>query len=134
MKKYLFIMVGGMLGAMLRYLIKTMPAGQQPGSFPLRTLLINLAGTLILTVFLTLTLELLTMKPEVRLGVATGFLGAFTTFSTLCKETINLYEQGHWVVAAGYIVLSVVLGLIAAYLGHLLAKNVLMPRLERPES
>jgi CrcB protein len=60
---------------------------------------------------------------SLRLGIATGFLGAFTTFSTLCKETVSLIHQGDYFSAVSYITVSTMLGLAAVYFGIVLARE-----------
>jgi CrcB protein len=127
MRKYVFISVGGCLGAMLRYAIRSVPI-HTLGSFPLNTFLINIAGSFLLAVVLTAALELKGFDPDIKLGIGTGFLGAFTTFSTLCKETVVLFDQGDVLTAASYCVLSVFVGLFAAFLGVALTKMVLSKR------
>ena len=125
MQKYCFIATGGMLGAMSRLYIKRLPLLIPSDRFPLNILLINLLGSLILALFLTLALEVLNISPEIRLGVSTGFLGAFTTFSTFCKDSIQLAQNGSLPLAALYIFLSIGLGLAAAYLGVILAREII---------
>ena len=124
MKKYWFIMAGGVAGALLRYLIKTAPFRLGADAFPYRTLFINVTGSFILALFLTLALTVLEISPEVRLGIATGFLGAYTTFSTLCKEAVALLQDNRWPASLGYVALSLLLGLAAAYAGHILARSL----------
>jgi CrcB protein len=70
------------------------------------------------------TLERLTISPELRTGILTGVLGGFTTFSTFEMETLLLVEQGSFVKAALYVVLSVGLGFIGAFGGAYLARNL----------
>ncbi|WP_238883345.1 fluoride efflux transporter CrcB [Clostridium sp. YIM B02551] len=126
MKKYIFIFIGGMLGAILRYLIKNIDITSfYSGVIPLNTLVINICGSFILALVLTTALEVYDFNSNIRLGIATGFLGAFTTFSTLCKESVNLIRQGHYYSSIFYLFSSVILGLIAAYLGVLFTRKVI---------
>lgn len=122
MRKYSFIMIGGALGAMLRLAVKNISIGQYQGNFPLNTLIINITGSFVLAIFLTMTLEFFEFDADVRLGVSTGFLGAYTTFSTLCKESVMLLDGGQYATAAAYLAGSVILGLAAAYLGIVIAR------------
>ena len=85
MKKYSYIAVGGMLGAMSRFGIENIQLWDFQ-SFPVQTLLVNITGSFFLLLLLTTAFEVLAFDPNIRLGIATGFLGAYTTFSTLCKE------------------------------------------------
>ncbi|MPN30267.1 putative fluoride ion transporter CrcB [bioreactor metagenome] len=76
--------------------------------------------------------------PDIKLGLTVGFLGAFTTFSALCRETVDLLGRGDYFFALAYMILSVVLGLLGAYAGISLIrgmfKETLLQRKERPES
>lgn len=123
MRKYVLIGCGGFLGAILRYLIKGIDIFNHQMTFPLATLIINLSGTFLLALFLTAAFEVWEMDPDLRLGVATGLLGAYTTFSTLCKETDELLLSGNYLSAAAYIAVSIMLGLASAFLGIAAARK-----------
>ena len=126
MKKYVFIFIGGILGAILRYLIKNIDITSfYSGVLPLNTLFINICGSFILALVLTTAFEVYDFNVNIRLGIATGFLGAFTTFSTLCKESVNLIRQGHYYSSIIYLFSSVLLGLMAAYLGVIFTRKVI---------
>ena len=124
MRKYTFIALGGMLGAILRYLIKNIHINNYKGIIPINTLFINISGSFVLALILTIAFEVFEFDADIRLGIATGFLGAYTTFSTLCKETVNLMRQGDYYSAISYIGFSTMLGLAAAYFGVILAREV----------
>lgn len=130
MKKYMYIGCGGLLGAILRYAIETTRLFGYHGVFPLNTWVINLAGSFLLAVILTLAMGAFKMDDSVRLGCTAGFLGAFTTFSTLCKEGVLTTRAGHGDTAALYLGSSILLGLAAAWLGAALA-NVLIRKVLR---
>jgi len=125
MRKYTFIAIGGMLGAVLRYVIKNINVYHYKGVIPINTLLINVSGSLLLALILTVAFEIFKFDADLRVGIATGFLGAYTTFSTLCKETVNLMNQGYYYSAISYIVFSTMLGIGAVYLGVILARKVM---------
>ncbi|HEY5562266.1 MAG TPA: fluoride efflux transporter CrcB [Clostridiaceae bacterium] len=125
MKKYIFIAMGGMLGAILRYVIEHIPIYHYKEVIPISTLLINVSGSFILALILTIAFEVLEFDTDIRLGIATGFLGAYTTFSTLCKETVNIMKQGDYYSAISYIGFSAMLGLAAAYFGVIIAREVI---------
>lgn len=122
MKKYLYIAIGGTLGSLARYGIKTFPWAIWHNGFPLGTLLINLSGSFLLGFFLALTFDYLDMDPDIRIGIATGFFGAYTTFSSYCKESILLLEHGKIVIALSYICLSALLGVGLCLAGMALAR------------
>jgi CrcB protein len=124
MKKYIFVGIGGALGALSRCAINQIPLPLSSTFHPLLTLLINISGSFLLGFLLRLFAKQWIVKPELRLGITTGFLGGYTTFSTMCKETVLLSLSGHILLAAVYIAASVVFGLAAAWLGILAAKHM----------
>jgi len=124
MTKYIYIAAGGMLGAMSRFGMKNIQIWDFQANFPVNTLLVNITGSFFLLLFLTISFEALDLDANIRLGIATGFLGAFTTFSTLCKETVSFMMTGEYFTAIFYIITSAFLGLMAAYLGVLSARKI----------
>lgn len=122
---YLAVSVGGALGATARYLVALWAATHWGTQFPLGTLLINVSGSCVLGVYLTLAIERFTGNPAVRLLVATGFLGAYTTFSTFSVEALRLIESGDAAAALAYVVASVVLSIVAAAIGMIVAHTLL---------
>lgn len=124
MRKYIYIGAGGVFGAILRYYIKNIHLYHYKELIPLNTLLINITGSFILALVLTIAYEIWDFDSNIRLGIATGFLGAFTTFSTMCKETVSLIESGNYYSALSYITTSTVLGLAVAYFGIIIAREV----------
>ena len=130
MRKYLYIGAGGAIGAVLRYVIKGIHFDHYQEVVPLNTLMINVVGCFILAVILTLSIEILEFNPNIRLGIATGLIGAFTTFSTLCKETVELLYQGYYFSAISYVVISAFLGFMATYFGIIIAKEVIAKRIK----
>lgn len=120
--KYLWISLGAIIGANARYLISSWAAERWGASFPYGTLLINLTGSLIVGVFLTFATQRALVDPRLRLLIAVGFCGSYTTFSTYTYESINLLLNGSW--GAGLINLlgSSGLGLLAVALGILIGR------------
>lgn len=112
---YLYIALGGAVGATSRYCLSLWIANKIPGVFPLGTLIVNLLGCFLLGVLYALGDR--TISPQLRLFLTTGFLGAFTTFSTFSVETLDLLKNGYPMIALGYLVASVMFGLLAAGLG-----------------
>lgn len=125
MRKYLFIAVGGMFGAILRFAAGKIQVWDNLSSIPLNTLFVNITGSFLLALFLTIAFEVWKFNSDVRLGVGTGFFGAYTTFSTLCKQTVNLIADGEYYSALSYMTVSVMLGLAAAYFGVIFAREVI---------
>lgn len=131
MRKYIYIGLGGFFGAMLRIVFKSIDLHNINGLFPINTLLINVFGSFLLAIFLTICIEVLEIDPDIRLGVATGFIGAFTTFSTVCKEVVIIFEQGHYFLAITYTLISVFLGIAAVYIGTIIAREFIPKSVNR---
>ncbi len=125
MRKYFFIMIGGAIGAILRFEIEKIQLSNSNIIFPVNTFIINIAGCFVLALFLSIIIEVMDFDPGLRLGVSVGLLGAFTTFSTLCKESVNLFLGREYFIAFSYIALSGLVGLFAVYIGNKLAKAII---------
>jgi fluoride exporter len=123
MSRFLVIAVGGALGAMSRYGVALVVALFWKRDFPLATLLINVTGSFVLGFFSTFAAERSALDPMWRLFVATGFVGAYTTFSTFEYETQRLTESGALWWGALNVVTSVAAGFAAVQLGVLLARR-----------
>jgi CrcB protein len=103
METILMIGFGGFVGANIRYLI-TLWAAQQFGmAFPWGTLLINFSGSLLLAVFLAFAANHSSLDPRIKLLIATGFFGAYTTFSTYTNDSVALARAGDWIGGLGNI-------------------------------
>lgn len=123
MKDVLTICLGACAGATSRYYLGLWVATRLGTTFPYGTLLINITGCLILGFFGTLAAErAVVIPPELRLLIAVGFTGSYTTFSTFGFETIRLLEDGNLLLAIAYILGSVLAGLLATYLGLVVAR------------
>jgi fluoride exporter len=120
---YLAVAAGGALGACLRYFIGGVVFARMRMPFPLATFFINVSGSFIIGFFLTLATERLSVSPHLRLAIAVGFVGAYTTFSTFEYESIRLIEERHFTSAALNVVLSVVVGFVAVWGGIALARK-----------
>ena len=124
MGNYLAIAIGGTLGCWARYGITEFIERFFGKSFPLATLIINVLGSFLMGFLFIEMLERVALSPAVRAGILTGGLGGFTTFSTFSMEVVLLTEQGEPGKAALYIILSVILGLVAAFGGVYVARNL----------
>ena len=125
MKKYLVVAFGGMLGSILRYEIKTNVVFDVHNTIPFDTLFINIMGSFLIGFILTtIGLRFLKQREVLKLGIITGFLGGFTTFSTFCKEVANIMLEGKYYYCFLYIIISIILGLAVTYFGVWLAKKV----------
>ena len=123
MRKYVLISIGGFVGAIFRYLFTE--SSFLSMNFPVKVFIINILGSLLLAFFLTLTFAHWSINPNLRIGIATGFFGAFTTFSTFCKDTIILIIQNDYITAFLNILLSIVVGLISAYIGIIIGREII---------
>jgi fluoride exporter len=123
MRKYIYVGAGGVLGSILRFYIKNIHIFHYKGVIPLNTLLINITGSFILALVLTIAYEVRNFDSNIRLGITTGFIGAYTTFSTMCKETVTLIGSGYYYSALFYITISTVLGLGVVYFGTIIARE-----------
>lgn len=117
--KHLAVGVGGALGAMARFAMGLwIPTGN---NFPFATLAVNLVGSFVLAYLLTNTNMFKNIN--IKLAATTGFLGAFTTFSTFSFETFDLLASGKIGHAVLYVSVSFVGGIILSYTGYHLAKG-----------
>lgn len=119
---------GGALGTLARYVIERAVV-VSPDGLPWATLSVNVLGSFLLGVFVTLVVERWPTDRYLRPLVAVGFCGGFTTFSTLAVEIDRRIQHGHIGVAAAYLGLSLVAGLGAALAGITLAGGRLHPSL-----
>ena len=131
MKKYYFIAAGGALGAMLRFELKNSPNlfqfTDQLINLALTILVINLIGCLILGTLNAIFSKTERISTDVKLGLTTGLLGAFTTYSTFCKESLNILDAGYLRFFCIYVAASITLGVGTVYLGHLIGHHILHP-------
>lgn len=116
----LLVGIGGFLGSVARYLVGLLPL-KVAGGFPMKTLLVNVVGALAISVIVALAAKGKGLDPRLVLMLKTGICGGFTTFSTFAYEAFDLMQNGHAASAVAYMVLSVVLGILAIWLGQVLA-------------
>ncbi len=117
---YLWIGLGSALGGMARYWSSGLVAVQFGGSLPLGTLFVNVLGSFLIGVIATLTAPdgRMFVGTEMRQFLMLGILGGYTTFSSFSIQTLDMLRGGEWMRAGALIVLSVVLCLLAVWLGH----------------
>jgi CrcB protein len=121
---FLLIGVGGIIGANLRYWLSLWAADALGGAFPWGTLIINFSGSALLGTFTGWLANHTSVDPRVRLLVAVGFFGAYTTFSTYANESIALLRSGNWLGAAGNILGTNLLCLVGALIGVLIGSRL----------
>lgn len=110
------VLVGGMLGTGLR-LAAEVGLPHQPDSFPWATLLVNVVGSFALGALVATLWTRFATPSWLKAGLGAGVLGSFTTFSAVMASMVALGVSGQWMLAAWYLVASVVLGVGAAALG-----------------
>jgi len=124
MANIIIIGIGGFLGAISRYGV-ALWIGQRWGrSFPLGTFVINVSGSFLIGLLMSLLTERFMVNPQWRLLLVVGFLGAYTTFSTFEYETGTLLKDSEWLIAGLNVVLSVFAGFVALKLGEVIAKSI----------
>ena len=123
MLTYFWIAIGSALGGVARYWASGFVADRIGETFPWGTIVVNVTGSFVIGFFGTLT------GPDGRVLVSTttrqfvmiGICGGYTTFSSFSLQTLTLAQDGEWLWAAGNVVLSVVLCLLAVWAGHICA-------------
>ncbi len=121
---FLLIGIGGFIGSVLRYYSQQLVSRFFPSTLPFGTLAVNIAGCLIIGIIYGLSERGNTLTPELRLLLATGFCGGFTTFSAFSYESIKLMSDGEWMYLALYVTISVVAGLAATFIGITITRSI----------
>lgn len=120
----LWVSIGGIAGVNLRYFLGRWIGERTSPDFPYGTFLINVTGSFVIGLVLTLLTERLALDPRWRLILVVGFLGGYTTFSSFAYEAFALVDRGDWLRATVYVIGTTVLGLLACVLGVLLARAI----------
>jgi len=118
LRKIIFISAGGAAGAVLRFLVRGIRFSMY---FPLGTLAVNVLGSFLLALILTVSMDRFKIHEDLRDGLTVGFMGAFTTFSSVCQESVTYLTDGRAAAAMVYIVITTALGMAAAFAGYRLA-------------
>ena len=121
---WLWVALGGAIGAVSRYLVAGYVQKTAGLAFPLGTMTVNVLGSFIIGFFIQYVLEYLATPPQVRALVVVGFLGAFTTFSSFSYETVSLLIEGEWLKALIYVLGTNLLCFAATFLGIALARAI----------
>lgn len=117
MDKYLVVLAGAGFGGMARFALGSWIMAKYGGRFPLGTLLINISGSFLIGLFMTLLTERLQPHPNWRLFLVVGVLGGYTTFSSFEYETLQAVRDGERWMGLLYVVGSVLFGYLAVWLG-----------------
>jgi len=123
---YIWIAVGSALGGAFRYWCSDAAARLIGETFPWGTLIINVLGSLVIGLFFTLTGPdgRLLVSSDIRQFVMVGLCGGYTTFSSFSLQTLNLIREGELLYAGANIVGSVLLCMLAVWIGHVMAAQV----------
>lgn len=124
MEKWVYLIIGGMVGTVSRYGLAGFVSARMGGSFPWGTLAVNLVGCFVVGFLDVLFEKKFLLSPNYRLLLMTGFCGAFTTFSTLILETSNLLKENEFFYVFGNVVISLALGFALFKLGAVIAELI----------
>lgn len=119
------VSLGAVPGALCRYYISLYFGKWFGTDFPFGTFFINLTGAFLMGVFITTTLERSITSLDLRLLIAVGFLGSYTTFSTYALDTVTLFQSGNLEFTLFYWFSSAVLGVLGVALGRLVTQKLL---------
>ena len=111
------VALGGAVGATMRYGVNVGAVHYLGHGYPWGTMIVNILGSLLMGAMIGRFAQMDYVSPELKTLLTTGFLGAFTTFSTFSLDFITLSERGEFVQAAAYVLGSVLLGILALALG-----------------
>jgi len=120
----LYVGIGGFIGASLRYLVSITVPKYIKTVFPLSTLLVNMAGAVLIGLIMQLSIRFSFISPNMKLFLVTGILGGLTTFSTFSYETITLYQSGKYILFLSNIILNLGLSLSGVILGTLIGRKI----------
>ena len=110
----LLVAIGGGIGSATRYLVGGWFAARFGSAFPYGTFAINVTASFIVGFFLAFAQERVSLAPNLRLFVAVGFIGGYSTFSTFEYESVRLLQDGEMLLGAVYLLGSVITGGLAA--------------------
>jgi CrcB protein len=122
--KILLIALFGAIGTLSRYALQGVVQVRTGSTFPYGTLLVNVSGCLLLGFIGQLTLNRILISSDLRIAVAVGFFGGYTTFSSFGWETAKMLEDGEWLRATTYVGASVLAGLLLSFAGIRLANRL----------
>ncbi|RME38193.1 MAG: fluoride efflux transporter CrcB [Deltaproteobacteria bacterium] len=120
----LYISVFGGLGCLSRYLVSGWVYALAGRALPWGTLAVNVLGSFLLGFLMESGLRTSFLPADIRVGLTTGFMGGFTTFSTFSYETVRLLEEGSYLQAGANMVLNLVVCVVCALLGIWVARQL----------
>ena len=120
----LLVAAGGAAGAVCRHVVNLFALRLAGPAFPWGTLFVNVAGSLAMGLFIGWLARRAGGGQELRLLLATGFLGGFTTFSAFSLDAVTLWERGEVALSMGYVLVSVAFSILALFGGLALARSI----------
>jgi len=124
MNALVLVFIGGGLGAVSRHLSGMAVMRASGPGFPWGTMLVNIAGSLAMGLLIAWLARRASGDADLRLLLATGFLGGFTTFSAFSLDAVTLYERGALTAAAAYVIASVTVSILALFVIAWLARQL----------
>ncbi|MBL4907570.1 MAG: fluoride efflux transporter CrcB [Sneathiella sp.] len=125
MNMYLSVALGGAIGACARYGVAHFALRLLGPGYPYGTLIVNVAGSLLMGLLIEVLALRWSPSPELRVLLVTGFLGAFTTFSTFSLDVAVQIQKGAFIAAGGYILVSVALSIFGLFAGLYIMRMIL---------
>lgn len=125
MKQLLLVGIGGFFGSIARYLVSKLNIAWSLYDIPLGTFTVNIVGSLFIGFLMGAFIQTDWMSNNLKLLLAVGFCGGFTTFSSFAAENFTLIQNGHYLTAFIYISLSLILGILAVFTGYILFNKTL---------
>jgi CrcB protein len=124
MNKYLLIGAGGFLGSIARFWVGSYIGNRLGMRFPFGTVAINISGSFLIGLIVTLIAQRAHWNANWSFLIPIGFIGAYTTFSTFELETLRTFQEGETLLAFLNVILSVVLGFVAVWLGMVTGRTI----------
>lgn len=123
MLECIIVGVGGFIGTVCRYLVGLI-SFKEGCAFPVKTWLINIIGSFLIGMIAALAVKIDSLNPRIVLFLKIGICGGFTTFSSFALETSDLLKEGRMHLAALYVILSMVVGILAVWAGQEIIRRV----------